>query len=454
MRLFPLEPVIGEREGFTPEKDIFVRKPIGDGLTNLVSTIQDPIVIALDAQWGAGKTTFLKMWAGELRKLGFPVIYFDAFQNDFAEDAFVALAGEIVQLVDELHKAATPAAKVFTQKALGAGKVLLRSGLRLGVKLATLNVFDTKDLEDAVQDVAEELSDLEDKYVGETLTRQKDQKAAFAAFRDALGALPALLAEDAAEGATSRPLVLIVDELDRCRPVFALELLERMKHFFSVPNVHFVLGANLDQLENSVVAAYGSGIKARIYLEKFIHLTVTFPHYTRSEREKIVPRYVKYLMESLLSRAPDPQFIMSTMGLVGHVAERRGLSLRTVERIVSTVALVSAFTSDNYFRPPAIVGGLAVIRHIDPALYAAARNGTASYVDVATALRLDVDPDSGSHVVESAQLMWRYCLDPGMSESEVRQVSQELSRYNIGARSTIVPLIINEVIERLKLTTV
>ena len=70
MRLFlpPLQ--IGDEDGFTPEKDLFGRKVIGDGLTNLVISIDQPLVLALDAQWGSGKTTFLKMWAGELRKSG------------------------------------------------------------------------------------------------------------------------------------------------------------------------------------------------------------------------------------------------------------------------------------------------------------------------------------------------------------------------------------------------
>jgi ABC-type hemin transport system ATPase subunit len=92
MKLFlpPLD--IGELEGFMPDKDIFGRAIHGKRLTNLITTVSDPLVIAVDGQWGSGKTTFLKMWAGELRKSGFPVIFFDAFENDYAEDAFAAAA--------------------------------------------------------------------------------------------------------------------------------------------------------------------------------------------------------------------------------------------------------------------------------------------------------------------------------------------------------------------------
>ena len=67
MRLFPPTLEIGEKEGFTKEKDIFGRSTTGKGLTNIVCQVTDPLVIAIDNEWGTGKTTFLKMWAGELR---------------------------------------------------------------------------------------------------------------------------------------------------------------------------------------------------------------------------------------------------------------------------------------------------------------------------------------------------------------------------------------------------
>jgi len=91
MRLFPPALDIGETEGFVPQKDIFGRVQIGVGLTNLVTSVSESLVIVLDGQWGSGKSTFLKMWAGHLRQHGLPVVYFDAFANDYVEDAFTGL---------------------------------------------------------------------------------------------------------------------------------------------------------------------------------------------------------------------------------------------------------------------------------------------------------------------------------------------------------------------------
>src|SRR5690606_16379713 len=90
LRIYPRPVDIEPNEGFSPEKDLFQSRALGQGMTNVVSTVSDPLVIAFNGQWGSGKTTFLKMWAGELRKSGFPVVYFDAFENDYVEDAFAA----------------------------------------------------------------------------------------------------------------------------------------------------------------------------------------------------------------------------------------------------------------------------------------------------------------------------------------------------------------------------
>ncbi len=96
MRLLPPELASGGDEGFTSENDIFGRKAFGDVLTRIVSELEGPTVLLLDAPWGTGKTTFVKMWRGELVKAKVPTISFDAFANDYREDGFLALAGETV----------------------------------------------------------------------------------------------------------------------------------------------------------------------------------------------------------------------------------------------------------------------------------------------------------------------------------------------------------------------
>ena len=52
-------------------------------------------------------------------------------------------------------------------------------------------------------------------------------------------------------------LLIFIDELDRCRPTFAIETLEVVKHFFNVPNVVFVFSLDMNQLQKSIKTIYG-----------------------------------------------------------------------------------------------------------------------------------------------------------------------------------------------------
>ena len=71
------------------------------------------------------------------------------------------------------------------------------------------------------------------------------------------------------------PMVFIIDELDRCRPTYALSILERMKHIFAANGVCFVLVTHLTELTAMVQRAYGL-INAPSYLEKFYHRRIRF----------------------------------------------------------------------------------------------------------------------------------------------------------------------------------
>jgi len=66
------------------------------------------------------------------------------------------------------------------------------------------------------------------------------------------------------------PIIIIIDELDRCRPTYAVKLLEEVKHLFDVPGLVFILGINGNQLANSISYAYGPQFDGTSYLHRFI----------------------------------------------------------------------------------------------------------------------------------------------------------------------------------------
>ncbi|MEX1060702.1 MAG: P-loop NTPase fold protein [Methyloceanibacter sp.] len=223
---------------------------------------------------------------------------------------------------------------------------------------------------------------------------------------------------------------------------FALEILERVKHFFSVPNVHFVLGVHLHQLRNSVIVAYGPNIDAQTYLQKFIHLT-----FHLVDRERTVTRFTEYLEKSMDFKPQDQDIVARTTELVHHVAERRNLSLRAIERIMTNLALALVYTPENVLRPPPILAGLCILKVITPELFQKAKRGQLAYAEVREALKL-VESSEEQGISDWYATWWRFCTDESFDQSEAQQFGRSLFQYNI-ERTEIVPHVANAVIDRL-----
>ncbi len=454
MRIFPPKIDIADDEGFLPEKDIFKRAEFGDGLANLVAVIEDPMVIALDGQWGSGKTTFIKMWAGLLRKKGHPVIYFDAFANDYIDDAFLAIAGEVVSLSQKSKSASTPAHKKFLKGAARAGRAILRSGAKIGVKAATLGVLDAADLEDlksVADDIADEVSAKSDEYIKALLSRHGNEKRSIEGFRKALSELVMTLSGKLRAAGTNDldylPLIFIVDELDRCKPPFALDLLEKIKHVFSVSGVHFVLVTHLAQLESYVHLSYGSNIDARTYLQKFYNLIVHLPGDAKYDHERVSRKFIEHLRQHL---ALDHE----ALGFIDSVARARGLSLRSLEKILSYMSLAIAFTTSKkmrYFRPPPILAGLCVLKALEPELFQKAKSNLLSLDEALTAFQLSRRPDSNER--EWALKWWQYALDGDLDlrTAEWQQFQSGIRGYFNVDREDMIRFVANGVVDRMQI---
>ena len=308
--------------------DVLGRKPLGQKLTDLVERTDQPLVIALDGGWGSGKSHFLKLWTGAHRlELGgtAEVIYFDAFEHDYLDDPLVSL---ISRLTSEKPK------KPWTQKAVEkvkkAAMPLVRGGMRIGVAAASAGISEVVG---PVTDAAVgKIGDTAEMSVDQFWKAEAGRIAAMQAFRDALAGLTKPTKADE----PARKIVFIVDELDRCRPDYALTLLEIIKHFFAVPNVHFVLGANLSALENSVKARYGAEINATEYLTKFIHLRMSFPRNRGHQGSGAWAAYFDAQSQAMKLGPQSAQSLRSSLQIYGR---RTQISLRDVQRLLTRIAL-------------------------------------------------------------------------------------------------------------------
>jgi hypothetical protein len=193
--------------------------------------------------------------------------------------------------------------------------------------------------------------------------------------------------EDESEDATEkidptepehRKLVIVVDELDRCRPDYALSLLEIIKHFFDVPHVHFVLGVNMSELENSVKARYGAGINAGLYLQKFVKVTMGLPHKLNNGLGgKVSDRY----FETIAKQMRIENGLISTMlHVAASLKDTKAVSLRSYERLASTIALTSASLDRHadyrYEFTGEFLSSLLIMKAWFPSEYAKAIDGT------------------------------------------------------------------------------
>lgn len=118
-------------------EDKLSRSPGADILTQLVSTIREPFVLAIDSPWGTGKTTFLKMWMALLKTKGFPSLSFNAWDSDFTGDPLVSFIGEMRTSLDlsKINAETPTAAEEYFSKGKKLLGTLARKSVPLAVKL-------------------------------------------------------------------------------------------------------------------------------------------------------------------------------------------------------------------------------------------------------------------------------------------------------------------------------
>ena len=340
--------------------DVLDRQPVVEFVRNLIKQLDGPFVLALDSPWGTGKTTVIRMLRASLKKEGVASVYFNAWKEDYVSDPLIPM----VAAIDDLKLADSEAGKRFSERMATVKSVaskVAKRGVVAAVKLATMNTLDLNEVAESV------LSEAAGDSTGDLIESFKREKASLERFREAL--------EDAVKSVQSnepsKPLVFFIDELDRCRPTFAMELLERVKHLFDLKNMVFVLSIDKKQLEAITAAVYGERIDAPEYLRRFIDLEYTLPavhtkQYTRvlMERHGFKSFFDARRNYSELANDHD-NFVESFTQL----ASVFSMPLRARERCLTRLAVVLTQTSEKQYLDPFVASFLIVIRTMRSDLY-------------------------------------------------------------------------------------
>ena len=369
IRVQPAEVEIPEKDPF--KNDLLGREESVDVLSNVLASIEGPCVLGVDGAWGAGKTTFLKLLSQTLRNRGFPVIAFNAWETDFADDPFLALSQELNNGLRKYTPGSLDGKLGDVKQAIVE---VCRRAVPGTIRLATAGLLDVGPLleKEAGQVLASYARARMDNYLG--------AKGSLQAFRTSLEGLATELATTNAD----RPVVVIIDELDRCRPSYAVELLETAKHFFTVDHVVFALAVNRTQLAHAVRAVYGAEFDASGYLRRFFDIDFQLPEAKRGS-----------FIEAALTGTGIDDYFRRRSEHDGHETVKDWLvaffeafrvSFRTISQAIHHLGLVFASLRQNR-RSLAVAATLAVVmRTVDLDMYRRFVRGELEDRDVTKAL--------------------------------------------------------------------
>ena len=315
-------------------RDCFYKDSIGRNhdifsFIRILNAIDDNFSIALDSYWGSGKTFFVKqvkmildatseksytdvegkeqileIWkslSNNQKFKSYATIYYDTWKNDNDDDPIYSLIYQIV--CDTRIEKGLKESINFSDILEVAGRFTCAvAGFNPNEIATPLKKQDFLGVIRERQDIDSRIEDFFEKIIPEGCDR----------------------------------LLIIIDELDRCSPTFAVKLLERIKHYFTNDRITFVFSVNLSELQISVRNFYGNEFNASRYLDRFFDLRVSLPPIN-------MDRFIMYAAD-LTSCFSHPDIIKS-------VIKTQNMQMRECLKYISTMRLMQGFLSSNDYFP-------------------------------------------------------------------------------------------------------
>jgi hypothetical protein len=246
--------------------------------------------IAVHAAWGHGKSWFLERLAEMLARTH-PVAFVNAWLDDTIDDPFMSLTAAIDRALKPFAR--TQKQKALMQRVRGTAKAVCIAAVKGMATKAAATFMDHDNASDMVRIVGGGGGVAIDKFAEQFA----QDEATYQHRLEAIARLKATLA-DAIENITGPtrstaaakrhpPLYIFIDELDRCRPPYAIKMLETVKHLLDVPGIIFIYGMERSQLAAAVRGQYGATFEGEHYLRRFINREVRLrrPDITRHVSE-------------------------------------------------------------------------------------------------------------------------------------------------------------------------
>lgn len=315
------------------ERDEFQRKVIAENINVLLASGLDLSPMMIDGNWGTGKTEFSHKLCNYLNDNGNRyVVYIDAFKEDHTDEPILSIMAAIANILPEKEK------QTLISKSLPAIRFGLKTLGKAGVNWIMKQ--DADKIADEFEDVIKDASNtVIDKTIESLLNDHINAEKNIRTLQTTLSDI-----------AKTKEIIIIIDELDRCKPSFSISILEKIKHIFNTGNVHFILVANAEQIKASVNHIYGNAINAQRYLDKFIKYSFTLPKNIKSNDDLERLASVTYWHTLAYENGLLSSFNHRLAPVIEDMIQRANLSLRDIEDIARH-ASVYQILSNNAINP-------------------------------------------------------------------------------------------------------
>jgi len=302
------------------EKDTFGIEPFENGLTTFIKSTNTPITIALQGEWGSGKTSLMNSLKENLsngENADFHSVWLNTWEYALMKDANSTLLDILTGLIKEtskISKADETQTKKLVNKLLGVGK----TAFKFAAKQAANKVVDgSSEIVDGFFEsngdstISEVRSELED-MIAHCI--EKDNKEGF---------------------------IFFIDDLDRIDPPVAVQLLELLKNIFTLKNCIFILAIDYDVVIKGLEPKFGklsehNEREFRSFFDKIIQVPFSMPVTSY--------RIDDFLKESLVTTNYLKQEFADNKDFIAKLSEISSLTVgsnpRALKRLLNSLSLI------------------------------------------------------------------------------------------------------------------
>ncbi len=321
-----------------PEDD-FSRDVIAEKLVKVILSENNISPVLINGDWGTGKTVLANRIRNKL--IEHPekstCVYINAFQEDHSENALITLVAAVASILPEKKE----------RKLIEAAKPALRLAVKTGAK-AFVSHVTRQDADKLGEDLSKALSEIANATIDSTIEAMiKDHVES----EKNILSLKNMLVELSKD----KKIIIIIDELDRCNPYFAIDLIEKIKYVFDMDNIKFILIANRNQLESSINNKYG-GSNSQSYLEKFIRLSIELP-VNMQDNDKSYNASSIYFNKLVKKSLAFSHIHKQVISELSDIITANSISLREVEYFIRNIEIYDTLTDGSLSNNPLPIVG-------------------------------------------------------------------------------------------------